>query len=485
MASEFRRNRGRTRLRSAAALLLAAVLATLANVLAARLCTSVNITPPLSERSKDILGQVSGEVEVIACFDTSSASYEPVEQVLANLRQTADTLSNLKLVVSTKDLSRDKEEIVDIVRRYNLSDRASGETRNFLIVHSVDPDASLILPEEDLFHSGDDSGDRNAADFIGETLIASTIWNLTTVRQDSVVYFLSGCGEYDPADYDAQSGYSTVAAALRRDLYGVRTLDPAQTPAVPADCSLLVVAGPRMNLPVRTLELLGNYLASGGRLLLLMGTPADEALNGLLRRWGIAVERTPHPGEKTEARLETSIGQFAGTQGRTFVFGNASVLRVDPDALSSSDADKPHVEILMRPSRVRTAFGVETAPRDTATPPTSAADSVATNDTVAVAIQRGVASEGTYHSGLNARMVVVGDAEFASNATADLGRNLDFFLSCVHWLTMRDLRAESHRKTYRKLDSGLSAERWPYAIIAVVVAWPLAILLFGALIRRR
>ena len=65
MASEFRRNRGRTRLRSAVALLLAAVLAVLANVLAARLCTSVNITPPLSERSKDILGQVSGEVETV------------------------------------------------------------------------------------------------------------------------------------------------------------------------------------------------------------------------------------------------------------------------------------------------------------------------------------------------------------------------------------------------------------------------------------
>ena len=67
----------------------------------------------------------------------------------------------------------------------------------------------------------------------------------------------------------------------------------------------------------------------------------------------------------------------------------------------------------------------------------------------------------------------------------DLGGNQAFFLACVQWLTDHEMPVGRTTMTFRKLDTGLSAKRWPYAVAIVVVGWPLALLLFGALIRRR
>ena len=497
LASEFRRSRGRTLARSATAVVLAAALAVLANLLSARLYYSGPIKPrlSLSERTENILDQISGDVEIIACFDTSALNYKPVADLLEMLGKSAEKRSRLHLTVTTLDIRRDAEAVADLDRRYGIP--RDNQQPNCIIVRN--DTTGRVLRESDLFLSNPERGDQGSVDFVGDSRISNALWNIFRLHGD-VVYFLSGSGEYGPDDYDSQSGYSTVAKALKQDFFTVRTLDPAQTPAIPADCSLLVVAGPRANLPSRTVELLGNHLASGGSLLLLMNRLGDEGLDALLRRWGVTPEPPARPGDRPEYRIVSRRSYVTGSLvGILPSFGNACLLRVAPEVLQSEvDADQPRAEILLAPRRPRAAFGTEApALRGLVAPETvspegppaadrAAADAsspLAPEPAVAVAVERG---RGDSRSRLpHTRMIVVGDSEFASNAMVDLGGNQAFFVACVQWLTNHEMPIGQATMTFRRLDTGLSVKRWPYAVAVVVVGWPLAIFLFGVLIRRR
>ena len=503
LASEFRRTRGRIFLRSATAVLLAIALAVLANLLSARLYYSgpIKTRLSLSERTENILDQISGDIEIVACFDTSSSTYKPVADLLEMYGKSAEKRSGLNLVVTTLDIRRDAEAVADLDRRYGIP--RGDQQPNCIIVRNAT--TGRVLREDDLYLSNLERGDEGTIDFVGDSRIAYALWNISRLGGD-VVYFLTGNGEYKPDDYDSQSGYSTIAKALKQDFYTVRTLDPVQTPTIPADCTLLVVAGPRVNIPSRTIELIGNHLASGGRLLLLMNRLGDEGLEALLRRWGVVAEPPPRPGERPEYRIVSRKSYVTGALvGILPSFGNACVLRVAPEALTSAvDADQPRAEILLAPWRPRAAFGAEEpapadrapseatpSPEEHAAADGTAADAASSSESapvapepaVAVAVERGRAD--TRPRLQHTRMIVVGDSEFASNSMVDLGGNQAFFLACVQWLTDHEMPVGRTTMTFRKLDTGLSAKRWPYAVAIVVVGWPLALLLFGALIRRR
>jgi len=62
--------------------------------------------------------------------------------------------------------------------------------------------------------------------------------------QQRKAYFLSGHGEKDPANSD-RSGFSGIGDALKRDNYQFDKLVLAQTNEIPADATMIVLAGPR------------------------------------------------------------------------------------------------------------------------------------------------------------------------------------------------------------------------------------------------
>ena len=78
------------------------------------------------------------------------------------------------------------------------------------------------------------------------------------------VYFLGGHGEKDTADSE-RTGYSAIADALKRDNYEFDKLVLAQTNEIPADATVLVVAGPRTDLLEQEVPLLRDYLTQVGQ----------------------------------------------------------------------------------------------------------------------------------------------------------------------------------------------------------------------------
>src|SRR5688572_10286960 len=92
--------------------------------------------------------------------------------------------------------------------------------------------------------------------------------------QEKRVYFLAGHGEKDPDDSNERTGYNGIVGALKRDNYQWEKLILAQTNQIPANATVLVLAGPTNDLLEPEVELLRGYLAKQGKLLVMLD-PAD------------------------------------------------------------------------------------------------------------------------------------------------------------------------------------------------------------------
>ena len=111
----------------------------------------------------------------------------------------------------------------------------------------------------------------------------------TTERK---VYFLQGHGEKEPNDTE-RDGYSAVSGVLRQDNYMVERLVLAQQNDVPADATVVLIAGPTTDVLPAEAEALRRYLARAGKLMILLDPPVGpEAaplpnLEAIVREWGI------------------------------------------------------------------------------------------------------------------------------------------------------------------------------------------------------
>jgi ABC-type uncharacterized transport system involved in gliding motility auxiliary subunit len=113
--------------------------------------------------------------------------------------------------------------------------------------------------------------------------------------EERTVYFVQGHGEKDP-DRTERDGYSATIATLKRDNYNVNKVVLAQQKDVPADATVLVIAGPTSDVLPEELEALKRYLANAGKLMVMLDPmlkgEALPNLQSLLHDWGVDVRNT-------------------------------------------------------------------------------------------------------------------------------------------------------------------------------------------------
>src|SRR5262249_41303077 len=103
-----------------------------------------------------------------------------------------------------------------------------------------------------------------------------------------IVYFTEGHGEADTQNPQDPKGYSNVKLALEQENYEVRSLLLPSAEQIPADASVVALAGPERPLTDHEAELLDGYLKRGGHLLVLIGArQGDQHWTKLLADWGI------------------------------------------------------------------------------------------------------------------------------------------------------------------------------------------------------
>lgn len=273
-----------------------------------------------------------------------------------------------------------------------------------------------------------------------EEAVTTAILKLS--RQDQKkVYFVVGHNERPTEGEGAEeaAGFAFAAEALANENYEVGSLLLASVGDVPADADVVIVAGPTRPLLEVEHQALQRYAERGGALFVMVDPRAKTDLFTRLGVWGVEVgedvvvdlvggmvgtpttpfakDYGPHP--ITDDLRGYTIYQFARSvkakEGASGTF--QSLVRTGEESWAETDL-----------ARLEGAGEVGFDDADRAGPIT-----LAVAGTFSVAPPAETGNEAA-DAPAEARVVVVGDADFASNQHLGAYVNRDFFLNSVNWL---------------------------------------------------
>lgn len=282
-------------------------------------------------------------------------------------------------------------------------------------------------------------------------------------KSEPKVYFMTGHHERDIMNEDPQKGASTLGNLLRGESYKTERLAiKISDPEIPVDADVIVINYPSMDFHPVEIEALDNFVMNGGRILLLIDpwrTPAggenvSERLRPYLEmRFGIKIgsdlvvtdqsdniwqaELTVDnaPFETVEEGFMAYRGAYSRNHPITQSFdqsmllqamrsvsvvpeppeGVAAVelLRTPPGFWAESDTEK-----LLETGQAKRDEGERQGPVP-----------------VATAAVLPLNKPNTPRGRTDARIVVVGDSDFASNANIIVPGHVNFILNTFAWLT--------------------------------------------------
>src|SRR5690349_11155548 len=137
---------------------------------------------------------------------------------------------------------------------------------------------------------------------------------------NNVVYFLTGHGERD-IEQASEASMTRAKATLESKNYTVKTLNLLAENEIPEDASLIVIAGPLQPVSEEEVNLLKEYLAGGGSLIVMedptalteFGDTADPLADMLAQDWGITLNNdividlnSPQPTTAAAAYYDTT-----------------------------------------------------------------------------------------------------------------------------------------------------------------------------------
>jgi ABC-type uncharacterized transport system involved in gliding motility auxiliary subunit len=203
---------------------------------------------------------------------------------------TKNALKNLKQTVKITAFFTEGQEEGLRTRMKDLLDNYQIETKK-LEIKMLDPLKNQQLLQQynvdtngtTVFESGQQKTTINTT---SEEDVTNAILKVTSSSQVTV-YFMTGHGEPSTNGNDGRA-MSTVVEQLKKTNYQVNELkDFAAKPNVPADCTVLVIAGPTVALLDHEVKGITDYLAAGGRALILDDPSADSSLSKVLSAYKV------------------------------------------------------------------------------------------------------------------------------------------------------------------------------------------------------
>lgn len=119
-----------------------------------------------------------------------------------------------------------------------------------------------------------------------EENLTNALIKLTRTAAQTVCV-IEGHGEPGLDDRESARGYGLLKQALENETYQVKPVLLATLDAVPADCNIVVVAGPTRPFLPQELPLLDAYLRRGGRMLFLLPPRQAQEFVALLAPFGV------------------------------------------------------------------------------------------------------------------------------------------------------------------------------------------------------
>lgn len=404
-------------------------------------------------------------------WDLSEAKAHSLSQ---ETRKVLGTLkSDVKVLVFAKDIrAKDAQSLLALYR----------DASSFFFFSIIDPERHPLEAQKfQVSREGQavvQVAERHElVDQINEQNLTNSILKLAQ-KKVKTVYFLEGHGEKDSEGQD-EHGLARAAEALRMRNYTVKTLALATEKGVPEDAALVLVPGPARSFLGNEVASLESYLAQGGSLFLL-ADPGNEFNAPFLGPYGLALDGdvvldvsglgqilglgpavpvgihySPHPVTEPLGRMMTffpmaqsvSLGKGekgVETQGLVYTT-EAAWGEMDKDVSPSRfdegrDKKGPLALVAASSKRLEKTPGEKTA--------------------------------------REARVIVAGDSDFASNAYFGEVGNGDLFLNAVNWLAGNEplisIRAKSPK------DRRIMMNAWQTKALNGVVLYGLPMLALAA-----
>ncbi|MGG6296947.1 GldG family protein [Leptolyngbya sp. AN02str] len=303
---------------------------------------------------------------------------------------------------------------------------------------------------------------------LSERRLTNALANITSDRQ-AAVYFIQGHGErqLDPG----QDSLSQTVTNLEDERFTVAPLNLAETPQVPNDAAVVVLAGPQRALSTEELEALRQYQQRQSGLLVMVDPQTNPELTPLLQPWGVQLSDrilySPSAGRDGVNTVITQYGSHPITQelgnGITvyplarpleitpvegiqaipllITGGDTQAWQVDAEGRLSPDTNNaPAGEMALGAAFSRSVDDAETDP---------SAEADAASEPEAILPE--------------ARMVVIGNSSFVSDGLVNQYFNRDVLLNAINWLSQADGQTFSVRpaeQTNRRIRLSPAQQIW-------------------------
>jgi ABC-type uncharacterized transport system involved in gliding motility auxiliary subunit len=276
-----------------------------------------------------------------------------------------------------------------------------------------------------------------------------------TREGQKTVCFAEGEGERD-IDDRGDLGYTGAREALTKSQYVTKKVVLVHERGVPADCAVLVVAGPQTDLLPAVVEAVRAYVAAGGKVLVMAEPPLKKAtpnLDGMLAGWNLQAGRdvvvdvtAQLSGFDALTPLAAGYPYHEITRGfrvitafheaRSLEAGTAAAPGVIAQNLvQTSEASWAETDLSLKEP-------VQPGPQDkkgpislgaVATLPVTTPPSPVPSPSPGSSPAPEASPEATPPA-REGRVAAFGDSDFASNALLEFEGNRDFFLNVVAWL---------------------------------------------------
>ncbi|HEY2647006.1 MAG TPA: GldG family protein [Candidatus Acidoferrales bacterium] len=296
------------------------------------------------------------------------------------------------------------------------------------------------------------------------------------------VCFLTGGGERQIDDAD-RPGLSKLKDLLSKDDYTSKTISLLEKAEIPADCTVLVVGGPKNDYQQSEVDAIKKFVENGGRAMFLLDPPLkigrptadNEALDNLLQSWGVSMDK--------DLLLDMSpVGQLLGV-GPTIALvstyaphpivndmkGTATGFPLSR-SMTIKNTDKSTVQKLFDSSESSLATTKLDTPDINPKDPNNKPGPLT------------IAAAGSYNTGKEnseGRFVVVGSSSWVANSFISFNGNGDLAVNAMNWLASDEDLISIRPKPQEDRKVNMTSAQFSWVRLSSQFLFPGALLLIG------
>lgn len=440
-------------------LALLVALSILVNFIAIRRYVRVDLTKTklstLSDQTIQVLTHLTEPVSVAVFYQpqTAEGQRNALYPLLTDLLKEYERYAP-RLTVEYIDPFRDRAKAERLAKQFDI------DRLNVVIVHAGSRHKYLSDPElaQYDYAAMDVTGQPAIKAFLGEAALTSAILTVTQTAQP-MVWVTTGHGEKALEDTQ-ELGLTELKKRLEQANMQAEAVTLLEHPEIPPTVNAVIIAGPTRRFTDQELQLLTAYLERGGRLLTLIDPDTDTGLEAMLNAWGVDVGHDIVVDPGRQLPFVSAANLFVTTYTKHPIVDKMQTLMTLFPLARSVRPAATHEGLKVTALALTSPKGWGETTTEVSAFQFNEAKDLRGPVSIAVAVERLPApprlasqreaggaqarqpeppKDGRTETAMAAaRLVVIGDSDFASNSQLSNVGNLDFALGCLNWLVAQE-----------------------------------------------